>query len=104
MISGFKTDSFKVGDVVRICWDHPAAADLAARIPDVDYTVSRASNASDGTPVYELSGGYLVDGAVIEHTAKDCQCYMDCRDDSYTGRWHQHSEEPCPVHPQQVTA
>jgi hypothetical protein len=29
----------------------------------------------------------------------DCTCYLDCREDSHSGRWHQHEGEPCPVHP-----
>jgi len=29
----------------------------------------------------------------------DCTCYFDCRADSNSGAWHQHEDEPCPVHP-----
>jgi len=29
----------------------------------------------------------------------DCTCYHDCRKDSHSGSWHQHEDEPCPVHP-----
>ena len=31
-----------------------------------------------------------------------CACYFECRKDSHSGRWHQHEEEPCPVHPDAV--
>ena len=29
----------------------------------------------------------------------DCTCHHDCEKDSHTGEWHQHEDEPCPVHP-----
>lgn len=29
---------------------------------------------------------------------KDCTCYLDCREDSHSRRWHQHEGEECPVH------
>jgi len=32
----------------------------------------------------------------------DCSCYFDCRNDSHTGHWHQHEEQPCAVHPDAV--
>lgn len=37
-------------------------------------------------------------------TTADCACYCDCGDDSYSGGWHQHSDEPCSVHPERGTA
>jgi hypothetical protein len=32
----------------------------------------------------------------------ECTCYRDCGDDSHTGEWHQHEDEPCSVHPDAV--
>lgn len=29
----------------------------------------------------------------------ECTCYRDCADDSMSGTWHQHGDDPCPVHP-----
>lgn len=31
--------------------------------------------------------------------AADCTCHVDCNADSHSGAWHQHEDEPCPVHP-----
>jgi hypothetical protein len=31
--------------------------------------------------------------------ANDCTCYLECRADSHSGRWHQHEDDPCPAHP-----
>ena len=28
-----------------------------------------------------------------------CTCHFECRQDSHSGRWHQHEDEPCSVHP-----
>jgi hypothetical protein len=30
--------------------------------------------------------------------AADCTCYHNCEQDSHSGAWHQHEDEPCPVH------
>lgn len=32
-------------------------------------------------------------------TVADCTCYLDCNSDSYSGSWHQHESDPCPLHP-----
>ena len=29
----------------------------------------------------------------------ECRCYLDCGDDSHSGRWHQHEGEECKLHP-----
>jgi len=29
----------------------------------------------------------------------DCTCYYSCGNDSHSGNWHQHEDDPCPVHP-----
>lgn len=29
----------------------------------------------------------------------DCTCFHDCGTCSKTGRFHQHEQDPCPVHP-----
>ena len=29
----------------------------------------------------------------------DCTCYYGCGDDSLSETWHQHEDDPCPVHP-----
>lgn len=28
-----------------------------------------------------------------------CTCHFECGQDSASGHWHQHEDEPCPVHP-----
>ena len=28
----------------------------------------------------------------------DCTCYHTCGEDSHSGHWHQHEDDPCPVH------
>lgn len=33
----------------------------------------------------------------------ECTCYTDCRSDSYSGRLHQHEDEPCPIHDESVS-
>ena len=38
-------------------------------------------------------------GEVQRRLALDCTCYLECRADSHSGRWHQHESEPCSVHP-----
>jgi hypothetical protein len=42
---------------------------------------------------------HRADGTVARKGHADCECYYDCRADSHTGRWHQHEDDPCPVHP-----
>jgi hypothetical protein len=39
--------------------------------------------------------------AVVEASddTDDCTCYLTCDDDSHSGKWHQHEDEPCPAHP-----
>jgi hypothetical protein len=32
----------------------------------------------------------------------DCTCYHTCGDDSKSGAWHQHEDEPCPVHDESI--
>lgn len=29
----------------------------------------------------------------------DCTCYRGCGEDSRSGTWHQHKDDPCPAHP-----
>jgi hypothetical protein len=29
----------------------------------------------------------------------NCTCYFGCGDDSWSGQWHQHEDDPCPEHP-----
>jgi len=29
----------------------------------------------------------------------DCACYYNCGEDSRSQTWHQHPDDPCPVHP-----
>lgn len=35
----------------------------------------------------------------LEVNVVECTCYRDCADDSMSGSWHQHGDDPCPVHP-----
>jgi hypothetical protein len=28
-----------------------------------------------------------------------CTCHLDCHQDSHSGTWHQHEDDPCPVPP-----
>lgn len=28
----------------------------------------------------------------------ECRCYHDCHTCAQSGRWHQHGDDPCPVH------
>lgn len=46
--------------------------------------------------------GLLLSGVrVVEHSwvRPECTCHHTCSADSHSGRWHQHEDEPCPVHP-----
>ncbi len=49
----------------------------------------------EGTVVPELPGKVERPGKVRD---PDCNCYKDCHADSQSGNWHQHEDEPCPVH------
>jgi len=43
---------------------------------------------------------HLAGGTVpLAATFADCTCYKDCGKDSVSGDWHQHEDDPCPVHP-----
>lgn len=48
-----------------------------------------ADGSSSYVPDLKLSEGY---------TQNDCTCYHTCGDDSHSGHWHQHEDEPCPIH------
>ncbi len=37
---------------------------------------------------------------MLHSEMKVCQCYLECRDDSMSGRWHTHEEQPCATHPE----
>lgn len=44
------------------------------------------------------------DSMTATRKAAGCECFFSCGDDpefacSKSGMWHQHSSEPCPVHP-----
>lgn len=35
----------------------------------------------------------------LRQSVMNCTCYHSCERDSHSGDWHQHEDEPCPVHP-----
>lgn len=39
------------------------------------------------------------DPSPVEESNADCTCYLGCEDDSLSGQWHQHEDDPCPAHP-----
>ncbi len=39
------------------------------------------------------------ENAIETRSSADCTCYHTCRSDSRSGTWHQHENEPCPIHP-----
>ena len=52
----------------------------------------------------ELRRAYIAAGPLpaVKRTPRpgeDCTCYKDCGDDSASGDWHQHEDDPCPEHP-----
>jgi hypothetical protein len=49
----------------------------------------------EGQALLELPGKSEHPGKVRD---PDCNCYKDCHADSQSGNWHQHEDEPCPVH------
>lgn len=43
--------------------------------------------------------GHLHNPAPSAFGGWDCTCYHTCGEDSHSGHWHQHEDEPCPCHP-----
>lgn len=61
----------------------------------------------DGTPLARGESKQIqaavTDAAVVSVEIADCTCHKDCGRDSHSGEWHQHEDDPCPVHPNTPT-
>ncbi len=49
-----------------------------------------------GAPAETPAGRPLTEA---ERDASNCTCHHTCEQDSHSGDWHQHEDDPCPVHP-----